>query len=143
MSITLSEYVKRRNGVPLGAPGSLGKMLERSLGAGSFAVFWRYWNPVWSYYLSRYIMRPLAKSVPVWLAVILTFAVSGALHDLAVTLIKWRPTFFITPWFVLMGAAVVTTDALGITYQHRPWAVRALINAGLIALCCMATYAMM
>lgn len=44
---TLSEYVERRNGVPLGARGSLANMLRRSLGARSFAGFWRYWSPIW------------------------------------------------------------------------------------------------
>lgn len=34
--LTLSAYVKRRNGVPLGASGSLQNMLVRSLGAGTF-----------------------------------------------------------------------------------------------------------
>jgi hypothetical protein len=93
--ISLSEYVKKRNGVPLGASGSMGNMIERSLGADSFYMFWRYWNPIWGYYLSRNVMRPLSLFLPIWLATILTFAVSGGLHDLAVTLVKWRLTFFL------------------------------------------------
>ena len=36
-TLTLAQYVRNRNGVPLGASGSLGNMLKRSLGAGSFA----------------------------------------------------------------------------------------------------------
>ncbi len=43
---TLAESVRRPSGVPLGARGSLRNMLVRSLGAGSFAEFWRYWNPM-------------------------------------------------------------------------------------------------
>ncbi|WP_287008332.1 MBOAT family O-acyltransferase [Alteromonas sp.] len=70
-------------------------MLSRSLGAKSFSHFWRYWNPIWSYYLSRYVMRPLSKWLPQWLTIMITFAVSGALHDLAVTLLKWHAIFFL------------------------------------------------
>jgi len=57
--LTLAQYVRRRNGVPLGASGSLRNMFYRSLGAGSIAGFWRYWNPVFGYYLGRYIYAPL------------------------------------------------------------------------------------
>ena len=46
-SLTLSQYVKFRNGVPLGDSQSLSNMLHRSLGAASFAEFWQYWNPIW------------------------------------------------------------------------------------------------
>ena len=87
-SITLSEYVKKRNGVALGASGSMTNMLKRSLGANSFYLFWQYWNPIWGYYLSRKVMKPLSDFLPIWLAIILTFAVSGGLHDLAVTMVK-------------------------------------------------------
>lgn len=96
-SISLAQYVKKRNGLPLGASGSMRNMLTRSLGAGSFHLFWRYWNPIWGYYLSRNIMRPLTQLVPIWFAIMITFAVSGGLHDIAVSLIKWRATFFFTP----------------------------------------------
>ena len=131
---SLSQYVKKRNGLPLGAPGSLQAMLKRSLGAKSFPQFWQYWNPVWSYYLSRYVMRPLVKFLPRWLAVLMTFAVSGALHDLAVTLIKWHPIFFFTPWFTLMGLVVVLSSAFDINYKSQGTTVRAFINIGLIVL---------
>jgi hypothetical protein len=138
--MSLSDYVRFRNGVALGVPGSLSNMLKRSVGAGSFAAFWRYWNPIWGYYLSRLIMRPLARFLPTWLAIILTFVVSGASHDLAVSLVRWQPTLFITPWFALMGATVVVTEGLGITYHQRAWAVRAMANTSLIAACLGLTY---
>jgi hypothetical protein len=117
-------------------------MLNRSLGADSFAKFWRYWNPIWGYYLARYVMKPLRKFLPVWLATMLTFTVSGVLHDLVVTLIKWQPSFLITPWFVLMGGAVVVTKAFAIEYSKSVWAARALINGGLIVICCFMAYFM-
>ncbi|MGI2259220.1 acyltransferase [Shewanella sp. GXUN23E] len=132
-SLTLAQYVKKRTGVPLGAKGSMQAMLTKSLGAGSFAGFWRHWNPVWSYYLSRFVMRPLHNVLPFWLSVILTFAVSGALHDAAVILVKWQPIFLFTPWFSLMGLMVVVLSALNINYQSQSIPVRMLINVTLIS----------
>ena len=132
-TISLSEYVKKRNGVALGAPGSMSNMLKRSLGASSFYLFWQYWNPIWGYYLSREIMKPLSQLFPIWLAIIMTFAVSGALHDLAVTLVKWKFTFFFTPWFSLMSFIVLVTKKFGISYQEYHWLIRASINFALVA----------
>jgi len=133
--ITLSEYVKKRNGVALGASGSMTNMLKRSLGASSFYLFWQYWNPIWGYYLSRKIMKPLSQLLPMWLAIIITFAVSGALHDLAITLVKWKLTFLFTPWFILMSFIVLATKKFGISYREHHWLVRASINISLIAVC--------
>ncbi len=130
---TLAEYVKKRNGVALGAPGSMRNMLERSLGAGSFVLFWRYWNPIWGYYLSRKVMKPLSRFLPVWLAILLTFAVSGALHDLAISLAKGQWTLLFTPWFFLMGVIILVSGRLAISYHAQPWLIRATINSTLIA----------
>ncbi|WP_434940476.1 acyltransferase [Shewanella sp. HL-SH8] len=138
-SITLSEYVKKRNGVALGAPGSMTNMLKRSLGASSFYLFWQYWNPIWGYYLSRKIMKPLSDLLPMWLAIILTFAVSGALHDLAVSLVKWEFTFYFTPWFILMSFMVLVTKTFGVSYSEHHWLVRVLINISIIAVCLVLT----
>jgi hypothetical protein len=127
--LSLSKYVKRRTGVALGANHSMRNMLSRSFGAKSFPVFWHYWNPIWSYYLSRNVMRPLSAILPVPIAIFLTFLVSGALHDLAVTLVKWKPVMFFTPWFGLMGLIVISSSKFGITYGKFAWHNRALINA--------------
>lgn len=68
----------------------------------SLAQFWRYWNLLWGYYLSRFVMRPASRLLPIWLATIVTFLVSGALHDIAVSLIKWKVVVFMTHflWFL-------------------------------------------
>jgi hypothetical protein len=66
---------------------------------------------------------------------IMTFAVSGALHDLAVTIIKWKLTFFFTPWFSLMGFIVLATKKFGISYREHHWLIRASINIALVAVC--------
>ncbi|OUS71268.1 acyltransferase [Pseudoalteromonas sp. A601] len=126
--ITLAQYVKKRTGVPLGASGSMSNMLKRSFGAPSFYLFWRYWNPIWSYYLSRYVMKPTSSFLPHWCAVIITFAISGALHDLAVMLIKFKLLFFFTPWFSLMAVCAVLSLKLRLSFLHFPMSVRAFIN---------------
>ena len=128
LSLSLSQYVRRRTGVALGAPGSMQAMLYRALGAGSFAEFWRYWNPIWGYYLARNVMRPLRAYCSVPIATVVTFVVSGALHDFAVMLIKWRVSVFFSCWFSVMGLVVIGTEFAGFQYQHRPWLQRAFIN---------------
>ena len=139
-TVSLSQYVRRRNGVALGANHSMRKMLFRSLGASSFPAFWYYWNPIWGYYLSRNIMKPLGLFLPSWLAVVFTFLVSGALHDLAVSLVKWKVIIFFTPWFALMGIAVFLSKYFSISYRSYPWFARAAINIFIIGNTLLATY---
>ena len=138
--LSLAQYVKKRNGVPLGSSGSMSNMLSRSFGATSFPVFWHYWNPIWGYYLSRNVMRPLANFLPISLATFLTFLVSGALHDLAVSIVELKTILFFTPWFGLMGLIVVISKGAGISSGHVSWPVRALINASIILVSLGLTY---
>ena len=139
-SLTLSQYVKKRNGVALGASHSMRNMLSRSLGAMSFAVFWHYWNPIWGYYLSRNVMRPLNTFLPVSFATFITFVVSGALHDLAVSLVKWHAVVFFTPWFGFMGLVVIGSSKIGMSYGHFAWYIRASINVSFIVVSLCLTY---
>ncbi len=131
--VSLSEYVRRRNGVGLGDSRSMKNMFTRSFGAGSFYQFWEYWNPIWGYYLSKLVMRPLTNSLPAWLALVLTFGISGAVHDVAISLVKLRVSYFFTAWFLTMSLMVLFTSGLRIFYKHLPWSLRALINFTLIA----------
>tara|TARA_Y100000052_G_C2943047_1_gene81967 strand:- start:137 stop:586 length:450 start_codon:yes stop_codon:yes gene_type:complete len=139
-TVSLAQYVKKRNGVPLGASGSMRNMLFRAFGARSFQVFWRHWNPIWGYYLSRDIMRPLANFLPISLATLVTFLVSGALHDIAVSIIKWKIVLFFTPWFGLMGLVVIVSKAVGLSYGQVSWPIRALTNASFIFVSLGITY---
>ena len=133
--MTLSEYVRRRNGVPLGASGALRNMLDRSLGARSFAGFWQYWNPVFGYGLAKYVHSPLLRVVPPAAAVIVTFAVCGLLHDAVTMGIRGSPTFLFTPWFTLLGVGVVLGRAVGMDLSSRSWAGRATVNFTYIVVC--------
>jgi hypothetical protein len=78
--------------------------------------------------------------LPFWLATILTFVVSGGLHDIAVILVKWRITFFFTPWFFIMGLLVVVTKQLNISYRTYSWLIRAVFNLAFILMSLMLTF---
>lgn len=131
---TLGQYVTHRNGVPLGDSKSLRNMLRRSFGAGSFAGFWQYWNPIWGYGLGRFVYSPLKRVLPRALAVIMTFAISGGIHDLATMAVRRSPAFLFTPWFFLLGAGVVLGRLTRLDYSDHPWGVRAGINLAYVAI---------
>ncbi|MDX2418530.1 MAG: hypothetical protein QNK19_13800 [Xanthomonadales bacterium] len=132
-SLSLREYVKRRNGLPLGASGSLSSNLYRSFGSGSFARFWQIWNPIWGYCLGRFVFAPLKRYFPSEVALLMTFTISGALHDLVIMAVRWKSIFFFTHWFFLMGLTVVISKRFDLNYQKLSWSGRASINFGLIA----------
>jgi hypothetical protein len=136
----LSDYVKRRNGVPLGASDSLRSMLRRSLGAWKFSIFWQYWNPIWGFYLGKYVFKPLKNIFPPALSLILTFAFCGFLHDLVIMLLRWNFELLLTPWFLLMGFCVVFGDYANIDYSKFTWTIRALINILNISICLLIAY---
>lgn len=133
--MTLAQYVHRRNGVPLGVSGSLRNMLYRSLGASSFAGFWRYWNPIFGYGLARYVNTPLRRVLPSALALIMTFVVCGALHDLVATSIRGSVTLPFSTWFLVLGVGVVLGGAVGMDLSDRSWATRASVNLTYLVVC--------
>lgn len=134
-SLSLAQYVLRRNGVPLGAPHSLQNMLYRSFGAGTFAGFWQYWNPIWGYGLGKYVYAPLKRGLPSWLALILTFVVSGGLHDLVIVALRQSVAFLFMPWFFLLGIGVVVGEAFAMDFSTQAWSIRAGINLIYIITC--------
>ncbi len=66
--------------------------------------------------------------MPAWLALLLTFAVSGLLHDIAVSLVKLKLVVFFTPWFVVMGAWVLVSRFFTMRYSSYAWLIRAMLN---------------
>jgi hypothetical protein len=138
--LNLSDYVKKRNGVPLGANKSFRKMMINSLGAGKFSKFWVYWNPIWNYYLGKYIFKPLKIIFPPALSLILTFIFCGFLHDLVIMLLRWNFEILLTPWFLLMGFCVVLGDYAKIDYSKFTWIIRASINILIISSCLFIAY---
>ena len=138
--MNLSDYVKRRNGVPLGNSDSLRNMLNRSLGAGKFSIFWQYWNPIWGFYLGKYVFKPLKLILPQALSLIITFVICGFIHDLAIMLLKRKFILLLTPWFLFMGLGVILSDYAKIDYSKFPWIVRAIINIIIISSCLFIAY---
>ena len=137
--LTLSEYVYLRTGVPMGASASLRNMLYRSLGASSFARFWQYWNPIWGYGLGKYVYAPVKQILPPALALIITFIVSGGIHDLVSTAVRGSVAFLFTPWFFLLSIGVVLSRAVNMDVSDYPWGVRAGINLCYISICLVVT----
>lgn len=120
--------MRRRNGVALGAAGALRNMFHRSLGARSFAAFWRYWNPIFGYGLGRYVFVPLKVALPPAVSLLLTFIVCGALHDAVTMAVSRSVAFLFTPWFFFLGLGVLAGNAVKMDLSGRPWVVRAAAN---------------
>lgn len=137
--VTLRQYIHRRNGVPLGASGSLRNMLHRSLGAGSFAGFWRYWNPVWGYALGRYVYQPLKRVLPSNVALVLMFVICGAIHDLATLAFRGATDFVFAFWFLLLGSVAVAGRAVKMDLSRRTWLLRAALNLTYLGTCLAVT----
>ena len=138
-ALTLSQYVEFRNGVPLGNSKSFSNMLHRSLGAASFAEFWQYWNPIWGYGLGKYVYAPARRILPRVAALIATFIVSGAIHDLATMAVGRSFAFLFTPWFFLLGVEAVLGLALGMDFGKRPFWQRATVNFTYLVTCLLLT----
>ncbi|MBO6793184.1 MAG: hypothetical protein JJ895_04685 [Balneolaceae bacterium] len=136
----LSDYVKKRTGVPLGQSGSLRNMLHRSLGAGKFSIFWQYWNPIWGFYLGKLIFKPLKSFLPNAVSLLITFVVSGFIHDLVIIVLTKQFTLLLTPWFLFMGLCVIIGDYANIDYSKYAWIIRATINIAIIFSCLFFAY---
>lgn len=131
----LSEYIKKRNGVPFGHPNSLRSNLERSLGAHNFSAFWNFWNPIFGYYLGTKIFRPLKKIFPTGFSLVLTFVFCGLIHDLVTTLIRGKISLFFSVWFFLMGMAVLIAKQTNYDLSNQKWIFRALVNLSIAGVC--------
>ncbi len=133
--LSLSEYVRRRNGVPLGTSGSLRNMTRRSFGARSFAGFWQYWNPIFGYCLDKFVFAPLKKHFPSHISLILTFIVTGIVHDLVTMAMRQDVAFLFTPWFFFLGIGVVLGKVAGMDIAASSWGVRAAVHATYLSVC--------
>ena len=123
----------------MGSPKSLRNNLYRSLGAKNFSTFWKYWNPIFGYYLGKFIFKPLKKIVPVSVSFIATFVFCGLIHDAVTTLVRGEIAFFFTFWFFIMSIAVLLSKKLKHNFSKESWIVRACINIVLISGCFVLT----
>ena len=129
---TLKEYMNKVRGA---GPGEIGRWYRRSFGATSPARFWHYWNPLYGYYLSYFVFKPLSRLLPRAIALYLTFLVCGFVaHDLLVWAIAREPRFPIfAVLFSLFAAEVIVTEAVGFNLAGRPFALRVVANVGFLA----------
>lgn len=137
--MNLSEYVKKKNGIPIGHSNSLRNNLHRALGAKNFPVFWNYWNPIFGYYLGTKVFKPLKKTFPVGLSLILTFTFCGLVHDAVTTILRGQLSLFFGVWFLIMGIMVAISKQLNYDLSHLNWFYRAIVNIFLIAACLLLT----
>jgi len=129
---TYAEYERRRLGSPETRWAGIAYSFRRSFGASSFAAFWRYWNPLFSYYLYYRCYRPLSRFLPRFLAVILTFAVSGAIHDFFASLVTADFFVLFTPVFGIFGLLVVIEERIGWRFAGAPFWLRAALHSAVI-----------
>ncbi len=135
----LSEYVLKINGVPIGASRSLRNNLTRSIGAKNFPSFWKYWNPIFGYYLGKKIYKPLKKIFPTTVSLLFTFIFSGLIHDLITTLLRKKISLFFTIWFLIMSIAVIISKKTKYDLSHQNWTIKALVNFMIILFCLLLT----
>jgi hypothetical protein len=133
--ISLRQYVKRRNGVSLGSSGSLQNMLKRSFGARSIAGFWRYWNPIFGYYLGKYVYSPASRFAPRWLALIFTFLICGGLHDVVTFLFRGHTQFLFTFWFFFFSLGVLIGEKMKMNMVEHPFWLRAAVHLIYLSIC--------
>ncbi|MBB4659924.1 MBOAT family O-acyltransferase [Parvularcula dongshanensis] len=140
--MTLAQYVRRRTGLPLGANGSLEAMLGRAFGARSFAGFWRYWNPIFGYYLLYRVYTPTSKVVPRPVALVVTFLACGALHDAVTLAVRGSTAFLFTTIFAFFAGGVLLGEAARLDLSRAPRPARAAIHLAYLASCILAAYAL-
>ncbi len=138
--MTLTEYIRKRNGVPIGSSKSLRNNLHRSLGAKNFSTFWNYWNPIFGYYLGKYIFKPLKRILPITVSLLFTFIFCGLIHDGVATIYRGKVSLFFTIWFLLMGVAVLITRYLKHNFKKQKWIFRASVNLSIISICFFITF---
>jgi hypothetical protein len=130
--MTRTEYIRRKTGNRSTEWKRIVYMTRQSFTAPTFRAFWQNWNPLWSYYLTFRVYAPLRKQLPEWLALLLTFAISGFLHDVAAMIVLGRPYFLFTLLFSIFGLCVLAEALLGISFRKKPTWMRVIYHLTLL-----------
>jgi D-alanyl-lipoteichoic acid acyltransferase DltB (MBOAT superfamily) len=115
-------------------------MLRHSFGARSFAGFWQHWNPIFGYCLGKYVFIPLKKISPPHVALVLTFVVTGIVHDLVTMAVRQDFAFLFTPWFLFLGIGVVLSNLTEMDIGASSWRLRAACHAAYLGACLVLAY---
>src|SRR5690554_5488829 len=119
--MNLEEYTQYRTGstkISL----IIRNMFLKPFVTSSLRSFWKYWNPSWGYFLLFYCYKPIKTIFPHWVALIITFLVSGLFHDIIyiIPMMINEVEFvfpFITVWFLLISIGILLTDYLHIDFN--------------------------
>lgn len=133
--MTLGEYVKKRNGVAIGHPQSLSRNLYRALGAKNFSSFWKYWNPIFGYYLGLKIFKPTKQFFSPTLSLIITFVFCGLIHDVVTILFRGQTSFLFSYWFLNMSIAVIISNYFNQNLAQHRWIIRSTVNLFIMLIC--------
>ncbi len=110
-------------------------IMNRPLAATSLAEFWsERWNTAFSIPARRLLFNPLARRHGIVAAHIAVFLVSGALHELVISLPARSGYGLPTAYFVVQGAAVLfersrAGRALGLARGWRGWLFMLVVTA--------------
>jgi hypothetical protein len=90
--------------------------------SASFRSFWKYWNPTWGYFLLFYCYKPIKTIFPHWMALTITFLISGLFHDIIyiIPIMMKEVKFvfpFITVWFFIISIGILVTENLQINFN--------------------------
>lgn len=120
--MTIEEYICFRTG-ETNLLKIVQKMFFKPFVSSSFRSFWNYWNPGFGFYLLFYIYKPTQQLLPQSIALMLTFLVSGFLHDILyifpmVIINGVKFIFpFISVWFLIIALGILMTDFLKVNFK--------------------------
>ena len=80
-------------------------------------------------------MKPLSLVLSTKLATLLTFTISGAIHDLAISIAKQELYVFFTPWFTVMGLYTLIEIKLKLEFETKSWLLNASLNLVIMTVC--------
>jgi len=132
--MTFEEYTYYRTGstkVPL----IVWNMFFKPFVSSSFRSFWKYWNPSWGYFLLFYCYKPIRTIFPYWVALIITFLISGLFHDIIyiIPMMMKDVKFvfpFITVWFFIISIGILVTGYLQIDFNRTSLMFRPIFHIG-------------
>lgn len=113
-------------------------MFLRPFVSSSFKSFWKYWNPSWGYFLLFYCYKPVKSVLPHWVALIITFLISGLIHDIIyivpMMINQIRFIFpFITVWFLIISIGILVTEYLHINFNKVSLMFRPAFHFGYLS----------
>ncbi len=137
----LKKYLTYKFGNYTGSFDGILYMLKQSFLAPTFREFWQNWNPLWSYYLIYYVYKPFNKLFTKSLSILLTFVISGFLHDCVAMILMQKYSYKMTLFFFLLAIFVLVEKALNFNITKLPKPLRPIYHLTLIALCALPIFA--